>query len=1019
MSIVRFAVARPITITMFFLGLSMMGLFAGSRLALEEFPEMEIPFVGIGIPYPNSTAEDAEENLAKPIEEVLSLMSGVQQVNTSSYPGFVWVSVLLDFTDDISGKGVEAKDLIENTRHRLPDSVRYIELRQRDPNAQPMLSLMITAPNLDQQTAFELLDLGVRQRLERLEGVNSVELFGAEERYVLVELDRYTLESLGLDFFEVRQRLQSENFFASAGRIDGGLSEFRVRPLGQFKRIEDIEALSFGPNGIQLKDFASVGFVPQEWTERRRVNGEASLGLSVFKKPEANLVAVATLVEEELARAFKAPELANIEVTPVDSAASGVITALSDLRDSGLLGGLLSLMTLMLFLRQWRSSLIIAMTVPLSLCATLGVMYFMGMTLNILSLVGLMLAIGLLVDNSVVASEAIDYRRRGGASAKEAASQGVKDIAMAITAGTLTTVIVFVPSFMTDIQQVAVIQQNIAIPLCVSLIASLLIAQTLVPTASARLGVAEARQTPIIDRLGRGYTKALSLVLRFRFLSLFASLLLLLSSLWAYQRLDVNMNPDEESPRLSLGFSMRGSMDLESIEDFVQRLEQYLLDNKETFYIEDMFSRYNVDRGNISLSLAEDAPLAPKAIERLIEADLPQVPDMRVRFGGHKRGFGGGNNQLSLRLIGPSTDVLLDEADKLINVLEQVEGLTNVRTNSESRRQEVVIRMKPEIAGLYGVTARQIAQTVSTAFGAQLSRGLQQPLREYAIWMGLKGGRDASIADLRTLPLSVVGGGTVSLETIADLEVQSSLRSIRRENRETEVQIQFDLAEGTMPETASARVEALMEGFQLPPGYRSEMGSGFSFDIEMAQEMTVNIFFAILLIYMLIAALFESILFPLAVLVSIAFSVVGVFWFLLATGTTFTAMAMTGMLLLAGIVVNNGIVLLSRIIQLRREGLPRFDAILESGRHRLRPILMTVCTTVAGLLPLALGDVRIGGLGPSYFPMARTIIGGLVFSTLITLVILPLVYVLLDDLKMGTERKIHWLKDQWDRMLST
>ena len=1010
MNLATFAVSRPVTISMFFLGMAMMGLFAGSRLALEEFPEMEIPFVGIGIPYPNATPEEVEENLAKPVEEALSLMSGVQQINTSSYQGYLWVSVLLDFTMDIAGKGIEAKDLIENTRNRLPESVRYIELRQADPNAEPMLNVMFTAPNLDKATAFERLDQEVKQRIERIQGVNSVELFGADERYVMISLNQFKLESLGLDMFSVRSRLQAENFFTSAGGVEVGLTEFRVRPVGQFNRLADIENLSFGPLGIKLRDFATVEFVPQDRADRRRVNGADSLGMSVFKKPEANLVAVAQAVEDELEAAFSEAVLADIIVTPVDSAARGVITALSDLRDSGILGGFLSLVTLLLFIRRWRSSLVIAATVPLSLCATLGVMFFMGMTLNILSLVGLMLAVGLLVDNSVVASEAIDYRRRAGLTPKQASVAGVKDINMAITAGTLTTVIVFVPSFMTDIQQVAVIQQNIAIPLCVSLLASLLIAQTLVPTAAARLIVKDVAPTPIINRIARVYTRLISLTLRHRLIAFVLSCLVLLSSIWAYQQLDVNMNPDSESPRLDLRFYMRGSVDIDGIESFVDELEDYLIVNKERFYIKDMFSRYDVDRGNISLVLYEDAPVSPKVIERMIEAKLPVLPDVRVRFGGRHRGFGGGNNGLSLRLIGPSTDVLIEESERLIEVMETVDGLTNVRTNSESRRQEVVIRMKPEAAGLYNITARQIAQSVSTAFGIQLSRGLQQPNREYEIWMGLKDGRDATLTDLRNLPLLAPGGDRVALTTVADLEIRSSLRSIRRENRETEVQVQFDLSEGTTPDQASALVEALMEDYQLPPGYRSEQGPGFSIDIEMAQEMLINILFAILLIYMLMAALFESVLFPIAILVSIGFSVVGVFWFLLLTGTTFTAMASTGMLLLAGIVVNNGIVLLSRIIQLRDAGMPRLEAILESGRHRLRPILMTVCTTVAGLLPLALGDVRVGGLGPSYFPMARTIIGGLVFSTLITLVVLPLIYVLLDDLKQFSHRVLAAMK---------
>jgi HAE1 family hydrophobic/amphiphilic exporter-1 len=309
MNLVAFSVSRPVTVAMFFIGLALMGLFAGSRLSLEEFPEMEIPFVGMGIPYPNATPEEVEENLARPVEEALSLMSGVKQINTSSYQGYLWVSILLDFTKDVDGKGIEAKDLVENTRGRLPESVRYIELRQADPNAEPMINIMLTAKELNNVSAFELLDQEVRQRLERIKGVNSVELFGAEERYVLISLDRFKLESLGLDMSRVRQRLQAENFFASAGVVEGQETELRVRPIGQFRNLTDIESLPFTDLGIKLGEFATVEYAPQEWSQRRRVNGEASLGLSVFKKPEANLVEVASAVEAELEAALRSPAL--------------------------------------------------------------------------------------------------------------------------------------------------------------------------------------------------------------------------------------------------------------------------------------------------------------------------------------------------------------------------------------------------------------------------------------------------------------------------------------------------------------------------------------------------------------------------------------------------------------------------------------------------------------------------------------------------------------------------------------
>jgi len=1008
MNLAGLSVRRPVTVVMMFLGLAIMGMFAGVRLPLEQFPEIEIPFVGIRIAYPNATPQEVEENLARPIEEVLLLLEGIDEINSSSYQNFLWISLLLDNSRDIAGKGNEAKELIDNVRHRLPDAVRYIDLHQRDPNDSPILSMMITAPTLDEWGAYTLLDQGLKMRLERLPGVNSVEIFGIEQNYLEVALDRARLESLGLQVVDVRSRLQAENFFLSGGEVDSALQTMRVRPMGQYQSLEDIEQLSFGRGGLKLRDFAEVRYVPEERTERRRVNGEASLGLSVFKKPEANLVDVAGRVEAEIASVRQSKDYADMVFTPMDSAANVVITALTDLAVSGSLGALLSLATLFLFLRSWRRSLLIAAIVPLSLCVTLGVMFFSDMSLNILSLVGLMLAIGLLVDNSVVSSEAIDYRRIQTQNGYEAASLGIRDVGLAITAGTLTTVIVFVPSFMTDIQQVAIIQQNLAIPLVVSLLASLLIAQTLVPTVVARLPVSKTRDSQSWQRLGDLSLRVTRWALRYKWIVLLMSMAAFASSLWVYKKLEVNMNPDAESPRLELGYYVRGSMDIEYIEGYIDQIESYLLQSADAFEIESIFSSYNLDRGRTTIVLREDSKKSPKLIEREIEQSLPQVPEIRPRFGGRHRGFGGGSNPLSVRLIGRSTDVLIQKAEALIEILEQTEGLVNVRSNAESSREEVLIRVLPERLATYGLTAAQVGQAVNAAFGTQLNRGFVTAQREFDLWLGLDGRKEYDLNALQNLPVAMVGGEAVLLKTVADLERHSSLRVIRRENRETQLQVEFDL-DGMTPEDAKLSVEATMESFVLPPGYRWSMGKGFEQDMETFQEMVINTIFAILLIYMLLAALFESLLHPISIVMAIAFSVVGVFWTLWVWQTPLTSMTLTGMLLLAGIVVNNGIVLLSRIIQLREEGMSMQDAITNSVQHRLRPIFMTTCTTIAGMLPLALGEARVGGMGPSYAPMARAIIGGLAVSTITTLVVLPVIYVLLDGLKGRTLSAKAWL----------
>lgn len=1006
MKLPAMAINRPVTVVMTFLGLALIGLYATFRLPIEQFPEIEIPYVGIGIPYPNATAQEVERNLTRPVEEVLSTMSGIDRMFTFSRPGFLFVNLSLDFDKDVTGKGIEAKELIEGIRHRLPEEIRYIQLRQEDPNATPVLNVMIRAADLDPDQAYDLLDSRLVAELERLPGVNSVELYGIDREYISIALDPDRVQAYGLDYLDIQRRLEQENFFISAGHFDADRSEYQVRPMGKFEDLEAFRRLPLNRRGIILDDVANVTMKLSEDTWRRRINGERSLGIAVFKRPEANLVAVTREINEVMDKVSRQPVFSNTTFVPLDSQADTILQSLMDLRDSGLLGGLLSVMVLFLFLRQVNTSLLIASTVPLALCGTLGVMFFLDMTLNILSVVGLMLAIGLLVDNSVVVSEAIGLRRRQmGEDARTAAETGVSEVAMAITAGTFTTIIVFVPSFMTDVRQVAIIQQNIALPLCTALLGSLLVAQTLVPTLMARMPIpAMQRPTPFIDFLTRHYTSIITWTLRYRFLSLVGAIAVAASGWFVYDMLDINMNPEDDSPRLQLNYFVRGSMEIEVIESYVKRVDNYLLENRERFEIDNIYSSYDTDRGRTIINLDQDGELSSKVIEPMIMENIPEMPNVRMRFSSHRRGFGGGGGGLGLRIIGDSTEELIRIGDEIVEVLDRIPMLTNVQTDIESRRQELRIRLRPEQAAQMGVTARALSQSVAIALGGkQLRRGFMEDGKETDIFLELFGEEDANIGTLRRLPIFLSDGGTVPLEAVADLEIRPTLRAIRRENRETSINVDFSMDRGS-PEMGRAVVEGVMEKFELPPGYRWELGRGFREDREQFREMAINGLIAVALVYMLMASLFESILFPTTVLIAIGYSLVGVFWFLFLTATPLTSMAVTGMVLLGGIVVNNGIVLMNRIMQLRRDGVERVEAILASGQHRLRPILMTVCTTVAGLSPLAIGDVRVGGMGPSYFPMARSLIGGLIFSTVITLIILPLIYVLFDDMKVGVIR---------------
>ena len=1004
MIVSRAAIRRPVTVAMVFIGLVIVGAFAGLRMAVESYPDQERPNFGIAVPYGSTSTQEIERNVTRPVEEILSTMGGVDRMYSRTRTGRVWVAIELDEGEDVAAKGIEAKELVESIRHRLPSDIRHIRLGGQDEAVEPILSFVISAPDLGQEDAWRLLDARVRMVLERVPGVNSVQLFGAEQQYVRIGLDPDRLEAHGLDVLDIQRRLAEENFYLSAGSVDLARLETQVRPLGRFDGLDDILDLPVRP-GLTVGDIARVEYVPRDEADQRRLNGEDALGISVYKKPEANLVAVAEAVQDAMDQAAKDPELAGVSFLTVSNQAKSVRRSLENLLQNGIIGGALSALVLFAFVRRVVPALLISATVPLALVATLGAMYFAGLTLNVLSLVGLMLAVGLLVDNSVVVTESIALKRRDhGLSPFEAADRGVTEVGLAITAGTLTTIVVFMPTLFVDTVGGATAMRNVAVPLCTSIAASLIIATTLIPALLARMP--EGRGEPhhgVFDRLADAYERIVLFTLRHRFSALLVAALLALAGWWGYTRLDIEMAPEEDDQSLQLRFWVRGTIALDRMEAIVDEVEASILGSREELGIGDVSTVFDYDRGDVFINLREDGRYAATVVKERILEMMPSVPNMRFYFRTKKRGRshkdGGGG--MGVRLIGDSTAQLLEISDAVIAMLNGLPFLNNVHTESESSRLDLVIRLKPEQAGQLGLTALSLGRSVSvTLGGVQMRRGLDQGGWEDSIQLEIKDRKDMDLEDLKRLPIALPDGGTVALETVADLEFRPALGSIRRENRQTSMTVEFDLKD-TTPMAAREQVEAMMANFELPPGYRWEMGRDFDFESDQFRDMLIMIGAAILLVYMLMAALFESALFPSAVLFSIAYSAVGVMLFLWVTGTPLTMMAMVGMVLLAGIVVNNGIVLLNRIFQLIREGMPRETAIVQAGRDRLRPIIMTAATTVAGLLPLAVGDVRIGGSGESYMPMARSIIGGLTFATAVTLLLTPLLFVHFDNLKRG------------------
>ncbi len=993
----QFCIGRPVATSMIFLSMVVLGGLSARLLPLEMFPSIDAPFLFIDMRYPGSTPRETERLITRPAEEALATLKGVQFINSNSTPEGAQVFMAFEWGKDTTVQAVEARERLDAIRDELPSDLRRINVFKFNTSDEAMLTLRISSQR-DLSEAYEMLTRNLVRPIERLEGVARVELQGVEPREIRIELSADRIDALGINLEQLNQRLQQANFAASAGMISEGGQRLRVNPIGEFRSVEEIRQLVINNRGTRLADVANVTYEPGERNYERHLDKQYAIGLEIHRERGANLVATAERILTQVADSGATEEMQGVELFFLENQAEGVVSSLRDLLSAGLLGALLSMVVLYGFLRSMMTTLMVALAVPISITVTLGVMYLTGFSLNILSMMGLMLAVGMLVDNAVVVSEAIfTERERTPDDPVGAAQRGVSGVGLAVLAGTLTSMAVFLPNLFGEMDQIKIFLQHVAIAICLSLLMSLVIAQTLIPLVTTRVKAPIERGDTWIDGLKNRYAVFLSWSLGHRWPTWGLILLILASVAIPASLVKQDMFPNEEDRDLFLRYNLDQKYSLEKIRPAVEQIEDYLYANKEKFEIDKVYTYFAEDgEAQSSILLVDDerAKTSSETIKEMIRENLPKIAIGSPSFE-QKRTAGA--EGVSLTITGESSERLAELMDDVTFALGQIEGLRDVKTDLGAGDREVAVSVDRARAASYGISAQTVAQSIAVALrGTQLSeyRGAEG---EVPITLKFAEDDTQTMDQLKSLKLTASNGQEVPLSALVSLSVRTGPRNINRQDRETGLGITATLHEKTMDEIKES-IQTVMDQMPLPPGYGWKFGRGFEFNNDTAEKMVVNILLAVLFIYIIMAALFESLLHPLAIVSGIVFSVVGVFWFFLITQTTFSLMALIGILVLIGVVVNNGIVLLDHINQLRRRGMLRAEAVVQGGRDRLRPILMTVGTTVLGLLPLCVGTTQLGGEGPPYFPMARAIVGGLVFSTVISLCVLPTIYVTLDDL---------------------
>ncbi len=1002
----RFALRRPVTALMTFIAISLIGVIAMRLLPLELFPDIRFPGLQVTIPYSGSTPEEVEELITRPAEEAIATLSGIKEIRSTSSETGAQLVVLFQWNRDPSAVGFAVRTKLESIKHEFPPSANRILTQMFAAGDDRVLAVRISSDE-DLTRQYDTLDRYLKKPLERLDGVARVSLEGVEPLELRILIDPVRLAAYGVDVARLRDALEGANFSVSAGEVTGGAQRYLVRPIGEFRTIDDVRDFIVTGN-VRLKDIADVAMVTPELTVGRHLNGRPGVGLDVFKSTGANIVDVADRVMKVVEEQRKLPQLQGIQIIVLQNQSENIRKSLSDLRNAGLIGAGLALVVLFLFLRDWPTTLIVGLAVPFSLLITVAAMYFLGFSLNILTMMGMLLAIGLLVDNAVVVTESIfRHRQVPGSDAVAATLSGVTEVGLAVLAGTLSTVIVFLPIIFGEESEISIFMVHVAVPIVVSMLASLLVAQTIIPTLTARFPPPPAiKAGSYFARIQDWYLRRLDWMFSHKWWSALFVVLIVLSPipLFATKLVKMDMFPQDASDRLYLPYHIEGTYPLTRTEEAVTRVEKYLEDNKDRFGIDLIYSYYLPDDASsvIRLKPRDQLPMDPHDLMKEIEKGMPEIiigkPSFRFDEEQDQTG------SFSMRLTGESTEELVALSHVVVQRLRDVKGFDSLRSTAKAGEHEIQVIVDRDRAARLGLSPQAIAQTIAVAMRGDPLKEFRADDREIQMRLAFRADNRQTLEDLASTPLYLPDGTRSSLGAVANFRIDQTARTIERVDQLTSVVIEGIISDDSSLDEVKKGVDAVMKEFPLPPGVGWQYGRSVEDSDNTAQTMQTNILLAVALIFLVMASLFESLLYPVSIISSIIFAIVGVFWGLAITATPVSFMSMLGIMILIGVIVNIGIVLIAHVIDLRKEGMNRHDAILEAARHRLRPILMTTVVTLLAMLPLAIGHTQIGGDGPAYYPMARALMSGLFFGSITSLFFVPLFFVWLDDMNIWRQR---------------
>lgn len=1009
MKISDFSINRAVTTTMLILLIVLVGVISFTRLNIGLYPDITFPGAAIITSYEGVGSEEIENLITKEIEGAVATVEGVNNITSTSSMGQSSVVIEFNWGRDMDFAVQDLREQVDLISSAvLPDGADDPLIFKFDPASLPIIMYGVSSSDLQLAELKQRTEDDLIPRLERLPGVAQVNLQGGLDREILVSLKRDKLNYYNLDYSFVSNILAQENVNVSAGDVVQGNKNLLVRTTGKFESLDEIRKINIpvGASGqVKLSDIAEVEEGFSDVNTISRSNGMRSLGISIQKQTDANTVEVANNVKAEMADVESENDDLNF-VLAMDQA-EFIQNSIDNVSRNAIIGGLLAIIILFLFLRNIRSTIIIGTAIPVSIIATFAMMFFADINLNIISLGGLALGVGMLVDNAIVVLENIYRYRSIGEGRIEAAREGSSEVGMAIIASTMTTVIVFLPILFVE-GLAARLFKDLAFTVAFSLLASLLVALTLIPMLSSKILKITQKEIKRQKKEGKiisTYRGMLKKALNHRLIVVIVLIVLFVGSLALAPLIGFEFLPSSDQGAFSISYNLPVGTVLSETNDVAYQIEEVLEDIPEVKTILTNVGTSNMmqmdmssNAGTITVDLVEldERDRSTTAIMEEVRNKI-NIPDVELDISEQTGMQGGGGNQkpVNIKLRGDDLDVLEEYSQIAMDSIRDVEGLRELEDSFEEGRPELLIQIDRSLASQFGLNVSQVANTVRNAVSGNVRSRYEVAGDEYNIRVQLEEDQIASYSDVSNLNILSPSGEQVSLNRISSLVLSEGPEEVLRSDQERYAEISADLFQRDLGSVMTDIRDRLSE-LELPEGYRFSYEGEF----EDLQSSFSNLAFAfavaIILVYMVMASQFESLIHPFIIMFTIPMALIGVLLGLFISGSVISVSSLIGLITLAGIVVNNAIVMVDYINTLRRRGKDKIEAIITGGVVRFRPIMMTALTTILGLTPIALG---IGEGAELSQPIGVVIVSGLSFATILTLFIIPIFYSFLTDFR--------------------